>query len=46
MLIREEGTRGTGTPPVVKRLIWFTDGSRTAEGLTQTYISGFLLYGR
>jgi len=32
MLTREEWTRGTGTPPAVKGLIWFTDGSRTAEG--------------
>jgi hypothetical protein len=32
MLTREERTRGPGTPPVVKGLIWFTDGSRTAEG--------------
>jgi hypothetical protein len=31
MLTREEWTRGPGTP-VVKGPIWFTDGSRTAEG--------------
>jgi len=28
MLTREEWTRGPGTPPVVKGLVWFTDGSR------------------
>ena len=28
MLTREDWTRGTGTPPVVKGLVWFTDGSR------------------
>ena len=32
MLTREERTRGPGTPPAVKGLVWFTDGSRTAEG--------------
>jgi len=32
MLTREEWTRGPGTPPAVKGLICFTDGSRTAEG--------------
>ena len=32
MLTREEWTRGPGTPPVVKGLFWFTDGSRTTEG--------------
>jgi ribonuclease HI len=32
MLTREEWTRGPGTPPAVKGLIWFTDGSRTAKG--------------
>jgi len=31
MLAREEWTRGPGTP-MVKGLVWFTDGSRTAEG--------------
>ena len=31
MLTREEWTRGTGTP-VVKGLIWFTDGSRMKNG--------------
>jgi len=28
MLTREDCTKGTGTPPVVKGLVWFTDGSR------------------
>jgi hypothetical protein len=32
MLTREEGTRGPGTPPVVKGLVWFTDGSKIKEG--------------
>jgi len=32
MLTMEEWTRGTGTPPVVKELIWFTNGSRMKEG--------------
>jgi hypothetical protein len=31
MLTREEWTSGPGTP-AVKRLVWFMDGSRTAEG--------------
>jgi hypothetical protein len=33
MLTSEDWTRGTGTPPVVKRLNWFTDGSKTEEGI-------------
>jgi ribonuclease HI len=32
MLAREEWTRGPRTPPAVKGLVWFTDGSKTAEG--------------
>jgi len=32
MLIREDWTKGTGTPPVVKGLVWFTDGSKMKEG--------------
>jgi hypothetical protein len=32
MLAREEWTRRPWTPPVVKGLVWFTDGSRIAEG--------------
>jgi hypothetical protein len=31
MLAREEWTRSPGTP-VVKGLVWFTEGSRTVEG--------------
>jgi hypothetical protein len=31
MLTRQEWTRGPGTPPVVKGLVWFTDGSRVKE---------------
>jgi hypothetical protein len=32
MLTREEWTRGHGTRPIVKGLIWFTNGSRMTEG--------------
>jgi hypothetical protein len=32
MLTREDWTKGTGTPPVVKGLVWFTDGSKMREG--------------
>jgi hypothetical protein len=32
VLTREEWTRSPGTPPVVKGLVWFTDGFRTEEG--------------
>ena len=32
MLTREERTRGPGTLPVVKGLVWFTDGPRMKEG--------------
>jgi ribonuclease HI len=32
MLTREEWTRGPRTPPAIKGLIWFTDGSTTVEG--------------
>jgi hypothetical protein len=32
MLTKEKWTRGPGTPPVVKELVWFTDGSRMKEG--------------
>ena len=32
MLTREEWTRGPGAPPMAKGLVWYTDGSRTAEG--------------
>jgi len=33
MLTREEWTRGTGTLPVVKEIIWFINGSRMKEGI-------------
>jgi hypothetical protein len=33
MFTREEWTRGPGTPPVVKGLLWFTDESRQWRGL-------------
>jgi hypothetical protein len=33
MLSREEQTRGPGTPPTVKGLIWYTDGSRAWRGI-------------
>jgi len=32
MLTREDLTKGTGAPPAVKGLVWFTDGSRMREG--------------
>jgi len=32
MLTAEELTRGPANPPAVKGLVWFTNGSRTAEG--------------
>jgi len=32
MLTREEWTRGTGSPPEIKGLIWYTDGSKKKEG--------------
>ena len=31
VLTREDWTKGTGTPPVVKGLIWFTEGSKMRE---------------
>jgi len=31
-LTREDWTKGTGTPPVVKGLIWFADRSKMKEG--------------
>jgi len=33
LLTREEWTKGTGAPPVVKELVWYTDGSKKREGL-------------
>jgi len=35
MLTRQDWTRGLRTPPMVKGLIWFTDGSRSAVGTGQ-----------
>jgi hypothetical protein len=32
MLTREDCTKGTGTPPADKGLVWFTDGPRTKGG--------------
>jgi hypothetical protein len=32
MLTREDWTGGTGAPPVVKGLVWFTDWSRMTGG--------------
>jgi hypothetical protein len=32
MLPREEWTGCPVTPPVVKGLVWYTEGSKTAEG--------------
>jgi len=32
MLTREDWTKGTGAPPVVKGPVWFTDGSKMREG--------------
>jgi hypothetical protein len=29
MLTREEWSKGPGSPPVVKGLVWYTNGSRT-----------------
>jgi len=39
MLTREDRTRGPGTPPMVKGLVSFMDGSRSAEG-TGTRVYG------
>jgi hypothetical protein len=39
MLTRKEWTRGLGSPPAVKGLVWFMDGSRTVEG-TRAVIYG------
>jgi ribonuclease HI len=32
MLTREDWTNGTGVPPKVRGLVWFTDGSKMREG--------------
>jgi hypothetical protein len=34
LLTREDWTKGTGSPPVVKGLGWYTDGSRMQDGRT------------
>ena len=43
MLRREEWTIGPGTSPVVKELVWYTDGSRTRGGAEWT---GAGIYGQ
>ena len=45
MLTRENMTKGTGTPPVVKGLIWFTYSSKMNEG-TGTGVYGQSVGGR
>jgi hypothetical protein len=40
MLNREEWTKGPGSPPVVKGLVWYTDGSRTQEGRSGAGVYG------
>jgi len=32
MLTREDWTKATGTPPTVKGIAWYTDGSKMREG--------------
>ena len=32
MLMREDWTKATGSPPPVKGLVWFTEGSMMREG--------------
>jgi hypothetical protein len=32
MLTREDWTRGSGSPPEIKGLVWYTDGSKMKEG--------------
>ena len=32
MLTRENRTRGSGAPPEVRGLVWYTDESKTKEG--------------
>jgi hypothetical protein len=39
MLTREELTSGPGTPPAIKGLVWFSEGSRTEEG-TGSWVYG------
>ena len=45
MLFREEWTRGPETPPMVKGIVWFRDGSRTANG-TWARVCGQSVNGR
>jgi hypothetical protein len=45
MLTREEWTSGPGTPPAVKGFVWFTDGSRTAEGTGDGVLGNLLTEG-
>jgi len=40
MLTREDWAKTTGAPPVVKGLVWFTDGSRMKDG------TGARVYGQ
>jgi ribonuclease HI len=40
LLTREEWTKGTVPPPVVKGLIWYTDGSRMQDGRTGASVYG------
>ena len=40
MLAREDWTKGAGTPPAIKGLVWFTDGSKMREG------PGAVVYGQ
>jgi hypothetical protein len=40
LLTREEWTKGTGPPPVVKGLVWYTDGRRMQDGRTGAGVYG------
>jgi ribonuclease HI len=40
LLTREEWTKGTGPPLVVKGLVWYTDGSRIQDGRTGAGVYG------
>jgi len=42
---RENWTKATGAPPVVKELVWFTVGSKVTEG-TGAGVYGQLVGGR
>jgi hypothetical protein len=39
-MTREDWTKGTGPPPVVKGLVWLTDGSRMQDGRTGAGVYG------